>query len=355
MIFYSEKPIFAVIFCISDCFMAITLHIFNPSHDEALASNSPFYTPTRIAQRMERELEDFPRLWAEPGDVIPCDLFSWLAVRRIEPWGWNRRLRFQLRKAGAPEEFLPSDETLEDIRRLSSRKMVSELLPELVASCEGTFGESHFCTSEGEAGRWLSEFGESMVKAPWSCSGRGVFRCAASLGHSVWQRIGRIIEAQGGIEVQPYYKGGHDFAMEFECAGGEARYLGISMFLTSDGGQYLGNIVDSEENLMRMLESRSPDAPRTRYIYNKVCQELTALLCRSVAPFYDGPVGIDMLLVGERIHPMLEMNLRQTMGGVAIRLRGKVKSPSLLSLGVSGGCWKAQLKNYGAANALIRK
>jgi len=41
------------------------LYLFNPSHDEALAANSPLYTPSKIAQRLERELERFPAMWAE--------------------------------------------------------------------------------------------------------------------------------------------------------------------------------------------------------------------------------------------------------------------------------------------------
>lgn len=335
--------------------MSVTLHIFNPSHDEALASGSPFFTPSQVALQMEEELSDFPRLWTTEGDVCRSDLFSWLGVKRIEPWGWDARIRRMLRKDGAPDDLLPDDKMLEQIRSLSSRRTVTRLLPQLVASCEGTLGESFFFTSEAQLYAWLDEQGEVILKAPWSCSGRGVFRSSALPAPSLRSRIGRIIAEQGGIEAEPYYAGGHDFAMEFRCIDGEAHYLGASVFLTSAGGQYRGNIVDSEENLMQRLEAMSPDASRTRYIYNNVRRELTALLSLHIAPLYDGPVGVDMLLVGERIHPMLEINLRQTMGSVAIRLRKKVAVPSLLSIVRLDGRWTAQLKNYAAENALIQK
>ena len=322
----------------------MTLRVFNPSHDEALASGSPYYTPSQVARRMERELADFPRLWVPLGDVCLGDSFSWSDVRHIEPWGWDLRVIRLLRKAGAPDSLLPDDETLEKIRQMSSRRMVSQMLPEIVASCEGTFGESHFCTSEAETDEWLASFGESMLKAPWSCSGRGVFRCGAKPEPSVRQRIRRIISEQGGIEVQPFYSDGHDFAMEFECRGGEVRYLGISMFLTSVSGQYMGNLIDSEENLRQRLESLSPDRPLTRDIYNNVRQRLTALLSQHVAPHYDGPLGVDMLLVGAEICPMIEINLRQTMGSVAIRLRERCNRPSMLSISEQNGILKAQTK-----------
>lgn len=324
--------------------MSMTLHVFNPSHDEALASGSPYYTPSQVARRMERELADFPHLWAPLGDVCLGDSFSWSDVRHIEPWGWDLRLRRLLRKAGAPDCLLPDDETLEKIRLLSSRRMVSQMLPEIVASCEGTFGESHFCTSEAETDEWLASFGESMLKAPWSCSGRGVFRCGATPTPSIRQRIRRIIGEQGGIEVQPFYSDGHDFAMEFECRDGRAQYLGISMFLTSATGQYLGNIIDSEENLLQRMESLSSDGPRTRSIYNNVWQKLSAMLSLRVAPHYNGPLGVDMLLVGSEIFPMTELNLRQTMGSVAIRLRERCKHPSMLAFSEENGVLKAKTK-----------
>lgn len=335
--------------------MSGILYFFNPSHDEALASDSPYYTPTKAALRMEEELQDFPRLWAERCDFIPGELFSWIAVTGIEPWGWDKRARFLMRKAGAPEDFLPGDETLAHIRRLSSRQTVAELLPLLTSQCEGTFGESHFFTSEEELYGWLSTCREAMLKAPWSCSGRGVFRCNGSPEPEQRRRISRIVGEQGGIEAEPYYPQAHDFAMEFESKGGEISYLGISLFLTSPEGRYLGNIIDSEENLLSLLESLSPTPSRTRDIYNNVREKLTSVLAHHVAPFYEGPLGVDMLLAEGCICPMLELNVRQTMGGVALKMRKRVDAPSLLSIGMENGRLKAQIKNYDKEKMIFRK
>ena len=98
------------------------LRIFNPSHDECLASGSPYYTPSRTAQAM-----DAVRLpgWHCLADALP----SWDEVERIEPWGWDARLVQQLRRRGCPEHLLPSPERLATIRRLSSRQTAVRLLP----------------------------------------------------------------------------------------------------------------------------------------------------------------------------------------------------------------------------------
>ena len=48
----------------------MVLHIFNPSHDEALGFGSPYYVPTKAAMLLARERCTLPELWAKPGDAI---------------------------------------------------------------------------------------------------------------------------------------------------------------------------------------------------------------------------------------------------------------------------------------------
>ena len=132
------------------------LHIFNPSHDEALAAHSPYYCPTGIARRLQTEWGCMPALWARPGDAVwladgaevpsqakwcegvafvrQSDLLKpafWNKVERISPWGWDEVLRQQLRRCGAPESLLPSAIELDHWRTMSSRRTTSLLLPRL--------------------------------------------------------------------------------------------------------------------------------------------------------------------------------------------------------------------------------
>ena len=46
----------------------VTLHIFNPSHDEALAAHSPYYYPSKIARHLANEWGALPMLWALEND-----------------------------------------------------------------------------------------------------------------------------------------------------------------------------------------------------------------------------------------------------------------------------------------------
>ena len=48
----------------------VTLHCFNPWHDEALASASPHYQPPLAACRLAADLALLPAWWAAPGDAV---------------------------------------------------------------------------------------------------------------------------------------------------------------------------------------------------------------------------------------------------------------------------------------------
>ena len=46
------------------------LHIFNPSHDEALAANDPYYYPSVAARKLAETWGTLPMIWAEEGDAV---------------------------------------------------------------------------------------------------------------------------------------------------------------------------------------------------------------------------------------------------------------------------------------------
>lgn len=309
-----------------------TLHIFNPSHDEALAAGTPRYTPTRAARRMEEELWDFPTLWAAAADRVTglgrrVQAVEWDEVERVEPWGWDLRLCAVLRKFGAPERLLPTDAALAALRRLSSRETTVRLLPLLRREVEGTVGEARFC-------RTMAELRPGdVLKAPWSCSGRGVFRFDGS--EAALRRAARIIARQGAIEAETYVAHTADFAMEFGYAGGRATYEGLSLFRTSPTGLYGGNVVAPEADLLSRLAGTDAGV---RGRLDAVRTALVRLLPDVLGANYEGPLGVDMMLLPDgRIHPCVELNLRRTMGSVALRLRARSEAPCLLTFGERDG------------------
>lgn len=297
----------------------MVLHIYNPSHDEALAVNRVPYCPSSAARRTGEMFWDVAKWWKAPEDVIlhlPDDgslrgveVPDWTRVERIEPWGWDRHIVGVLRKLGAPERLLPTDEQLQRIRELSSRHTAVKVL-ERLAMPPFT---SRWCTDEAAALAAIEEFGgRAVLKLPWSCSGRGVWTTESA---SSLQRIRKSLREQGAVEVEPLYENLADFAMEFEAdACGRVSYVGLSVFATHDGGGYAGNVVAPQDVLRRDLESRVAQSLPLESVSDSLCKVLTDVLARD----YTGPLGVDMMLTPAGIHPCIEVNLRNTMGRVAI-------------------------------------
>ena len=355
----------------------MTLHIFNPEHDIALASNLSNFTAPHAGRQLRNDLGFLPALWAQEGDqiLVQHEESALKAYRRvchrlvklgvslitnyefqipkftthsseivirnseltsIQPWGWDKAIRRELECMGVDASLLPAVEQIEQIRQLSHRRTSAQLLPLL--QMEGTVGEAFECTTVEEVTELMQRYGRLVLKAPWSSSGRGVRFCdAARLNNKekiinnndtqmAW--VTNILKTQGSIMAEPYYNKVKDFGMEFETdAEGRIRYLGLSLFHTVNGA-YVGNIL-ATESVKREMISRYIPACLLDSVKQTIAERLTL-------NGYIGPFGIDMMIVKHGdgnhnsqlsilnsqllLHPCVEINLRRTMGHVALSI-----------------------------------
>lgn len=329
------------------------LHIFNPEHDIALATNVKRFTAPHAARQLRSEMGFLPALWASDGDMVMVDdikaaehrlnrLKRYAAnvslvsmnnasslqllqhhldeIESIEPWGWDSGVAEILQKVGLPQKLIPDTKHLEDIRQLSNRRWAAiNLLPEVRRADDLMMGESWYIKDFNELSLKVSDSGCYVMKAPWSSSGRGIRYLTHPdhwLRNQTWAR--NIIERQGGIMVEPYYNKVKDFGMEFLAhADGSVTYEGLSLFQTINGA-YSGSIIDTEAEKQMILERYVP-AKLLETTRNTICE----VLSHNLKNRYQGPLGVDMMIVADadnqlRLHPCVELNLRRTMGHVAL-------------------------------------
>ena len=333
----------------------MTIHIFNPEHDIVLASGLSNFTAPHAGRQLRHDLGFLPAIWAQDGDVILVDdvehaerayrklafrLHSILGNERlyesrrvflsahrplpavtpesIKPWGWNNALKAMLLRRGASPTLLPDDQQLQTIRQLSHRRTATALLPKL--RINGTVGEAFECTTEKQIEALQAQYGQLMIKAPWSSSGRGLrflsekYNFQNSLCLSGW--FHNLLASQGSVMVEPYYNKVKDFGMEFCSDGkGNVSYMGLSLFSTANGA-YTGNILATETVKTQMMANYLPvDLLETTK--DSICRELGKIFNGT----YAGLFGIDMMVVANDdsflLHPCVEINLRRTMGHVA--------------------------------------
>lgn len=321
--------------------------IFNPEHDMALAAGTRGFTPPAAGRDMRYWLGFLPSFWADDGDVVVVDdvevaqtcaapFKRWLPnvtyvtlntslcfAKDIPPltidvWGWDAAVRWQLIKAGVMKDNdLPDDAMVSDIRRLSHREASIPILKALVEANDFTIGERLCLRSIDAVRSYIERNHRIVVKAPWSCSGRGIYYLQDHLNDKETGLVGNIIRQQGAIVVEPWYDKALDLAFEFTSDGqGGIMYEGLSLFDTLNGA-YTGNLLVPEKQKLHLLESYiNPDKIFV------VREQLLSILAGEIAHDYIGPLGVDMMIIrtdmGFFLNPCVEINLRRTMGHVAL-------------------------------------
>ena len=326
------------------------LYVFNPDADLALAHGGENYIAPASARLMARDLALLPLWYAGEGSgVLASSAYNEVFLQQMAdllgkdvklvtepelgehsdcepvPWGWTPSLRRFLLQRGVSETCMPSLQKLQIWRRLASRERVADWLEsfrDLPFSC----GESHNLRDLSECRAYVEGLERSVLKAPWSGSGKGLCWCTDCFTEAVSGWCTRVLREQGCVVASPVYDKVADFAMEFLADGrGGVSFLGYSLFRTNGRGAYQGNVLlsdgQAEASLARFLPTE------TMFCVGNVLQALLAGQFKD----YAGPLGVDMMVCrsgdGFLLHPCVEINLRMNMGILACHLQRRLLAP----------------------------
>lgn len=324
--------------------MSLRLFLFNPENDLALASGVENYTPPPAARKIRQDLQLLPIWLAEKGDSVFVNSNTqsgqhylneleqrnflsgvglWhpglsVTFDSIYPWGWSPALTKELKTMG-----INAVVNVKKLRELSHRRTSIHILswlsqhnPELF---NGVLPKE--CTMWKEVLQQTAHYGDCMLKVPWSGSGRGVVRTNGQNGVEDWCR--GVIKRQGSVICEPFLQERLSFAMEFHSDGESVVFQGISIF--KNNGQYSFDhaIVASQLQIMEYIEGLKPGWHK---LFPRLKLALEQCLAELLAGCYVGYLGVDMMLYcdyGEKelkLMPCVELNLRTTMGIIAVRL-----------------------------------
>lgn len=269
-------------------------------------------------------------------------------ISGIDAWGMDAKLATGLLDINPHfASLLPSADTLSELRMTSARFWAANHLMADLLSLPHTVGEVKQFFDYDTLFHSLKPQRNYVVKAPWSSSGRGVrllesrWRPAlngqeGSIDVEIHQKnwVKNIIRSQGSIMMEPYLEGKiMDFGVEMEVASGHVKYCGLSIF-KAENGAYLGNLLDSEQHKRNLLAAHI-----SLETLDLVIEKLLALLKKHLPQWYNGPLGVDMMVLEDgKIAPMIELNLRRTMGHVAIDLYSRTGKRGWMRLNPSDAC-----------------
>ena len=330
----------------------VDVYLFNPEHDLALAHGAHNYTAPPFARQLRYDLRLLPAWLAPAGSFVavptgapidddrrwldarhlqvtpvPIDQVATLGPCRIHPWGWDATLCHQLLAQGISPGCLPSPEQLEWIRRLSHRRVtidVHHALGDAFCPCPVELTTSRNVTA------FMQAHPGCYLKMPWSGSGKGIYRVIDPVGdRHVPRWIEGALRRQGSLLCEVGLERVQDFAIECECHQGKTVLTGYSVFDSDFHSQFGAGRVAPMQELHIFLLNQYP-------ALDQVVDHLLTVIDTIIAPHYDGPLGIDMMLYkkdnGEiALNPCIEVNLRMTMGmitaamGERHHLRGHFK------------------------------
>lgn len=315
----------------------VDVYLFNPEHDLALAHGGHNYTAPPFARQFRYDLRLLPAWLAPAGSCIavpddapldedrrwlqdhgldvtpvPMSQIADFGDCRIHPWGWDASLRYELLQVGVSIEYLPTDEQLDWIRRLSHRRLtiaVHQALGEAFSPCPVELTTLEDVTS------FMHQHPGCYLKMPWSGSGKGIYRVIDPLADTHVPRwIAGALKRQGSLLCEVGLDRVQDFAVECECRDGKTSLTGYSVFDSDFHSQFGTGRVAPMEELHQILLSQCPGLDDA---VEKVLKAIDGI----IAPHYSGPVGIDMMLYRDddgtiALNPCVEVNLRMTMGMV---------------------------------------
>ena len=345
------------------------LHLYFPENDLALARDLANFTPPPPALQMRLCGQCLPMWYGEDGDAfmdfgiderwfaatseafglrvstMPADIHGYAPM----PWGWSRASRKFFSDAGMPVEILPDDIRLAKLRCLSSRRTAAMLGKAMSSALPfNTTEEPHIFEDTDALMRYVASKPQGcIVKTPWSNAGRGNIDTTATPLAEVARRSADAIKRYGMVSAEPRHDRVADFAMLWTArADGTVAYDGLSLFETTQAGAYTANILTTDNDIRARLGRYIPEAQ-----LDTVASAMAKELERLIGGIYHGPLGVDMLVArtdgGYVLDPVVEVNMRRTMGHVAHAVTRRHLAPGstgrmyVTSPAVTGTQWLA--------------
>ena len=235
------------------------IYVFNPDTDMALANNEENYIAPASVRRMAQDLALLPIWYAQPGSAVlapsaynadylqmmkrmftlPVQLITEpelpdYAESQIMPWGWNLAFRRRMLKGGIVKHKLFTTEELGILRVFSSRAWAMTVL-DFFYGIEDCCGSARYLNDLSACREFVEEYKRTVLKAPWSSSGKGLNWCRGTFTDSIAGWCQHVLDEQGGVIGQPEYNKVEDFALEFYSDGcGKVLFTGYSLFRTNE-------------------------------------------------------------------------------------------------------------------------
>lgn len=334
------------------------VHWYNPNAEShaAAAHTQRTYQPNKAEAAMEHDLELLTMAWCRKDDIallrtlpgnehlaylkaaglvlpeiVETGALSGRKLGGLRPWAWSPDASEDLGPlAGDVSPNLPWQWRGSAPHWWLSKEAGCRLVRLLAAADDGDMFFCHDLASAVETVERLLKRGDVLLKAAYACAGRGHLRVRE--GESCVPWLEKTIYRHGGVGIEPWEERELDFSALYELRqDGQADFVGMTEMENDGAGRYHATRVYPKWGSGFSDELRSflyRDAKITEVYGEKIPAALSSLL-----KGYIGPVGVDAMITRRAdgslgIRYVLELNVRMTMGRVALEIARKI-SPGM--------------------------
>ena len=267
-------------------------------------------------------LEKLQSIGLELPEVMSCPDLDGRKLGGLRPWAWS---------GDASDLLKPYEQAVSDRVPWQWREPVPEawLSKEIGVRLEENLGirdpTSRFCRNLSEV-RDILKGNAILFKSPYGCSGKGhLITKSFSKEVQVWAE--KKIQLHGYIVAEPLLQRVEDFSVLYEIQDGEIECLGMTQLINDSRGQFKGIRLAPRFSKMlspELSEFLFKEADFMAWYKEKIPSAILKLLSG-----YSGPVGVDALVWRDdqgklMLRHVIELNVRMTMGRVALELQKKL-------------------------------
>ncbi|GHT04342.1 hypothetical protein AGMMS49525_10590 [Bacteroidia bacterium] len=359
------------------------IHYFNPGHEAAVLNGSKYYQAPTNHVRMQRELAFLPVWYAHPDDFVlvyeplpesflkeiaqlhACELattvsmddlkhlqesdelFQRLVNQAVDIWGISPQACHFLTQMSEQHRLDWQIPAWKDVyRTLGGRQTAQTVLSTLIDTIPEIDKNllPQFYSNPDEIEQIVAHSACQLVaKAPYSSSGKGlVWLPPGKMAQSERQILKGMVRKQSAVSLERALDKQLDFSMHFSINADKqavrglrvtsamtVNFIGYSLFQTNAKGAYEKSFLLSQDAIKkRLTEFVSGD------LLEKIQCQLLQIIGQIYAPHYHGNIGVDMLIYLDnnqmRLHPCVEINMRKSMGYLALRLFERFLSPDFV-------------------------
>lgn len=127
-------------------------------------------------------------------------------------------MKRRFKDMGVSDSLLPTPQNLEQMRALSNRRVAIDVMRSLRSAGVDTPEIPLYTSSPADVAAFINSMPRSVIKAPWSGSGKGIAWGIGRVEMPVEHFYMGVIKRQGGVVCERFLDKVVDFAMEFSVS-----------------------------------------------------------------------------------------------------------------------------------------